>query len=204
MSVIVDGDPGGSGGDAGGSGWDAGNGDTVTIGVALPVPEPFGDELQRWRAEFGDPLADAIPAHITLLPPSRIPSDAVERVCMHLEDVAASLAPFDLQLRGTGTFRPISPVVFVQVAKGVANCEQLERTIRSGPLERGLSFYYHPHVTIAHHLDDAALDHAFETLATYEASFVADSFSLYEHGDDGVWRAVEHFPLVGQSLIVDD
>jgi 2'-5' RNA ligase len=171
--------------------------DGVTIGVAIPVPPPYADDLQRWRKDFGDPLACAIPAHVTLLPPTSVPVAALDDVRPHLAAVAARHEPFELRLRGTGTFRPVSPVVFVQVAEGVAQCEQLELGVRSGVLARALSFYYHPHVTVAHHVDDDALDHAFETLASYEALFTVDSFSLYEHGDDGVWRPVEVFGFDG-------
>jgi 2'-5' RNA ligase len=167
--------------------------DTVTIGVAIPVPDPFAAELQRWRAEFGDPLADAIPAHVTLLPPSTVHASALTDVREHLDAVAADSEPFEMHLRGTGTFRPVSPVVFVQVAEGVSFCEQLERAVRSGVLEREVSFYYHPHVTVAHHVDTAALDRAFATLAGFEAVFKVSSFSLYEHGRDGVWRPVDVF-----------
>ena len=169
----------------------------VTIGVAIPVPPPFADDLQRWRSDFGDPLACAIPAHVTLLPPTSVPVAALDDVRSHLVTVAGQQEPFDLRLRGTGTFRPVSPVVFVQVAEGVAQCEQLELGVRSGVLTRPLSFYYHPHVTVAHHVDDDALDRAFETLASYEAVFTVDSFSLYEHGEDGVWRPVEVFGFDG-------
>ena len=73
-------------------------------------------------------------------------------------------------LSGTGTFRPVSPVVFVQVSRGIAHCEALERAVRSGPVERTLDFPYHPHVTVAHHLDEAALDRAFESLARLRAA----------------------------------
>lgn len=171
--------------------------DAVTIGVAIPVPTPYAEDLQRWRKEFGDPLACRIPAHVTLLPPSAVPADRLGDVRAHLAGVAACNEPFELRLRGTGTFRPVSPVVFVQVAEGVAQCEQLERRVRSGVLQRDVSFYYHPHVTVAHHVDEDALDRAFETLATYEAVFVVDAFSMYEHGGDGVWRPVEVFPFDG-------
>lgn len=176
----------------------SGQGQQVTIGVAIPVPPPYADDLQRWRKEFGDPLACAIPAHVTLLPPSVVPLAAMDDVRRHLATVAARHEPFDLRLRGTGTFRPVSPVVFVQVAEGVAQCEQLEVGVRSGVLARPVTFYYHPHVTVAHHVDDASLDRAFETLASYEAAFTVDSFSLYEHGPDGVWRAVEVFGFDGE------
>ncbi len=44
---------------------------TVTLGVSLVVPEPYGSLLQRRRAGFGDPAAHGIPTHVTLLPPTR-------------------------------------------------------------------------------------------------------------------------------------
>ena len=47
--------------------------------------------------------------------------------------------PWRSELRGTGTFRPVSPVVFIQVARGIPACEQLEATVRRGVLERDLS-----------------------------------------------------------------
>lgn len=178
----------------------AGEGATVTIGVAIPVPEPYGKQLQRWRAHFGDPLAAAIPAHVTLLPPSAVPMAAMPEVRRHLTAVAASHGRFNVHLRGTGTFRPVSPVVFVQLAEGVSQCELLEKSVRSGALARDVNFYYHPHVTVAHHLDDGALDKAFDTLAGFEARFTVDSFSLYEHGVDGVWRPVQCFAFASGSL----
>ena len=177
-----------------------GDGDgRLTIGVAISVPDPFGDELTKWRADFGDPLATSIPAHVTLLPPTEITHGELPDVRRHLTEVAARERAFDIRLRGTGTFRPVSPVVFVQVAQGLAECEQLERNVRSGVLDRQLSFYYHPHVTVAHHVDDEALDRAFSTLADYQVSFRVDSFRLYEHGQDGVWRPAEEFWFDGHD-----
>lgn len=121
-----------------------------TIGVAIAIPEPYGSELQRWREAFGDPLARSIPTHVTLLPPSEVSAGDLPAIEEHLRCVAASEKPFDLHLRGTGTFRPVSPVVFVQVVDGISDCERVERRVRSGPLACELRFHYHPHVTIAH------------------------------------------------------
>jgi 2'-5' RNA ligase len=56
-----------------------------------------------------------------------------------------------------------------------------------------VQFYYHPHVTIAHHVDDRAMDRAFNELATYECSFEVSAFDLFEHGSDLVWRPVSTF-----------
>lgn len=168
-----------------------------TIGVSIAIPSPHAEMLQAKRASFGDPLADSIPTHVTLLPPTEVDDDELTEAVEHLEEVAAEKTSFRMVLRGTGSFRPISPVVFVQVSGGLADCELLEKAVRRGPLERSLEFYYHPHVTVAHHVPEEALDRAFTELADFECEFVVGEFHLYEHGTDGVWRPVRSFSLGG-------
>ena len=166
-----------------------------TIGVAIPVPEPFSAELQSWRRAFGDPLANAIPPHITLLPPTVVPVGQLPTVEKHLAEVAAAGEPFRVRLRGTATFRPVSPVVFVALAEGISACEMLSKSVRTGPLPVELTYPYHPHVTVAHELPDDVLDRAFSQLADYAAQFDVTAFSLYEHGADHVWRPRRSFPV---------
>jgi 2'-5' RNA ligase len=173
--------------------------DLRPIGVAIAIPEPYGSELQSWRAHFGDPQASAIPSHVTLLPPSTIADGELTTIDAHLRSVAQAQSRFDIHLRGTGTFRPVSPVVFVQLVEGISGCERVERAVRSGPLERELKFNYHPHVTVAHDLPEPVLDEAFDQLGRYEARFTVWGFSLYEHGPDGVWRPQRDYPF-GQPL----
>lgn len=168
-----------------------------TIGVAISIPQPYGDELTAWRKSFGDPLAASVPPHITLLPPTELDSVDLDLVEAHLNAVAASREPFVVHLRGTATFRPVSPVVFVALARGISDCETLSKAIRTGPLPGELPFPYHPHVTVAHELPEPVMDRAFEALAGYEADFVVDAFGLYEHGTDGVWRKHRDFGLGG-------
>jgi len=163
------------------------------ISVSIDVPAPFAGELQRLRASFGDPSAGSIPTHVTLLSPTEITDDQVPEIHEHLERVALAQQPFIMRLRSTGTFRPVSPVVFVQVAGGISECERIENAIRTGPLRRDVKFNYHPHVTIAQQVDDAAMDRAFNELASYGCSFEVAGFRLYEHGDDLIWHAVRSF-----------
>lgn len=170
-------------------------GDQVRIGVALPVPEPWGSRLQAARASFDDPLADLIPPHVTLLGPTVLEPSELATVDAHLAAVAREHHRFAVHLRGTGTFRPVSDVVFVQVVAGISECERLERSVRSGPLLQETRFNYHPHVTVAHDVPGPALDRAFAELAGFEAEFDVVSLQVFEHGDDGVWRPVRDFPL---------
>ncbi|MDQ1288001.1 MAG: hypothetical protein QG622_1566 [Actinomycetota bacterium] len=165
----------------------------VTIGVVLDIPEPWAGYLQAAREGFGDLQARTIPTHVTLLPPTSVPRARVDEIAGHLRAVAGSLASFEVRLEGTDTFRPVSPVVFVKIAVGGEGCDVVQRRVRTGPLRRELTFPFHPHVTVAHHLDDEALDRAFKELSEFSATFRADSFVLYEHGADGIWRPKQRF-----------
>lgn len=169
----------------------------VTLGVALAIPEPFAAELGAYRERFRDPMAHAIPAHITIVPPVQLPRLMLGEVGEHLERVAAGSVPFEVRLRGTGTFRPVSPVVFVPLVTGISGCEALERATRVAPLDVPVHFPYHPHVTVAHHVTDDILDEAFEAMAGYDASFTVSALNLYEHGGDGIWRPIRAFAFGG-------
>ncbi len=168
-----------------------------TIGVALSLPEPWASQLQDYRTDIGDTTATMIPTHITLVPPTEVGAAEVRTIEEHLADVASTFGRFRVHLRGTGTFRPVSPVVFVSVAEGISSCEQLAMAVRQGPLKVDLAFPYHPHVTIAHHLSDPLLDRAFDELSGFECRFEVEGFHLYVHDDSRGWRPTHHFALAG-------
>jgi 2'-5' RNA ligase len=169
----------------------------TTIGVSVAVPEPWGADLQRYRVRLGDTAAADIPTHITLLPPVDVDDVDLSRLHRHLEQVAAATSPFTARLRGTGTFRPVSPVVFVNVVEGISGCELLAAGVRRGPVDVRPQFPYHPHVTIAHHLDEPLLDRAFEELAPFDCRFTVSHISLYEHHAGDGWTPVRDFRLSG-------
>ncbi len=169
----------------------------TTVGVAIAIPEPWAGQLQQSRASFGDRQAEAIPTHITLVPPTRVDS-GLDEVMEHLEKAASSFAPFPLRLRGTATFWPTSPVVFIALSQGISACELLAEAVRRGPLDQQLSFPFHPHVTVAHDVDRDALEQAYESLKDFEAAFVVHRFQLFVHGDDEVWRSLRSFELTGR------
>jgi 2'-5' RNA ligase len=102
-----------------------------------------------------------------------------------------------MHLSGTGTFRPLSPVVFIQIATGVSDCEVLESRIRRGVLARDLQFPYHPHVTVAQDIADEKLDEAYDGLAGFVARFPVDGVVLFSRDPDGRWQWRKEFPLGG-------
>ena len=71
------------------------------LGVTLPVPEPWAARIRLVRSDAGDPLALAVPPHITLLPPTLIDLDALDAAVAHVRAIAERAAPFVVELRGT-------------------------------------------------------------------------------------------------------
>lgn len=163
--------------------------------MSIPVPEPYGSRLQRRRAGFGDPAAHAIPTHVTLLPPTGADDDVLPAFAGHLAAVAERGRSFPMRLSGTGTFRPLTPVVFVTLAVGAPECAALQEHVRSGPVRRELDFPYHPHVTVAHGVPPEALDRAQRELAGFCAAWTVTGFALYEQDAAGVWHTLRDFPF---------
>lgn len=168
-----------------------------TIGVSVAVPEPFGERLREHRIRLGDEAAHGIPTHITLVSPTEVSAAGLAALEAHLAQAATAVAPFEVHLRGTGTFRPTSAVVFIGVVEGISQCEELAAALLTGPLARDTEFPYHPHVTVAHNVPDEALDAAFDELADFEARFPVAEFWLYVHDEDRGWQPERRYPLGG-------
>jgi 2'-5' RNA ligase len=164
-----------------------------TIGVSVAVPEPWGSELQQFRIAMGDEDARRIPTHITLLPPHEVSEAELTAVEDHLADVASQTDPFRIHLRGTGTFQPTSPVVFVGVVQGISSCEVLAADVLSGPLAIERNFPFHPHVTVAHHLPEAKLEQAFVELERFNAAFDVEEMWMYLHDSVSGWQPTRAF-----------
>ena len=164
-------------------------------GVAVTIPEPWGAALQARPGLLRRPHGVGHPAARDAAAADRHRRRHAARVPRAPARGHGGRRALRMVLSGTGTFRPVSPVVFVQVSPGIAQCEKLESAVRSGPVERRLDFPYHPHVTVAHHLGEDALDRAFADLGDFRCDFRVGSIELYTHDEDGVWRVQQSFPL---------
>jgi len=171
------------------------------LGVAIAIPQPHATVLTNWRKRVGDPAAERVWPHVTLLPPTPVDTAAMPAIEQHLTRAAEACHPFVLHLSGTGTFRPTSPVVFVQVFRGVSECVELESLIRQGPLSRTLDFPYHPHVTIAQRVPDGALDEAYNGLSDFVARFPVDHIVLFSRDPDRSWHWRTEFTLGGAAAL---
>ncbi len=172
-------------------------GTTGRIGVAVPVPPPLDAVLAACRASTGDPMAWSIPPHVTLVPPQEVADRALPQVAEHLSRVARCAEPFVIRLLGTGTFRPVSPVVYLALGEGAEQVTALEGTVRAGVLDSERAFPFHPHVTLAHGVDEEHLDRVAAEMADFDVSFEVSSLRLYRYGSDATWQALSDHPLGG-------
>ena len=165
------------------------------MGVAIAVPEPHGSLLREMRAGFGDQLARTVPSHITLLPPLDVDVHDLDEICGRLDKAAGAVPSFKMRLQGTGTFRPVSPVVYVGVNAGYVATGVLAGQLRLAIGAPRAEFPFHPHVTVAHHLGDPALDRADDALRGFECEFEVEEFALYLHYDVSGWEPQRSFSL---------
>ncbi|WP_136193771.1 2'-5' RNA ligase family protein [Actinomyces procaprae] len=170
------------------------------LGVTIVLPEPWATRVRGVRMAVGDPHGNSVPPHITLLPPTAVEKADLEAVTAHVARVASHATPFTLCVAGVGTFRPVSPVVFLDVAAGGSAIDALQQALRAdhGPLRRTLRFPFHPHVTLAHEVDDAALDLAEHAGSGIAADFVVDRIHLQRLAPDGSWESLMT-PVLGEA-----
>ncbi|MGY1708127.1 2'-5' RNA ligase family protein [Geodermatophilus sp. SYSU D00758] len=173
---------------------------SAVLGVVVSIPEPWAQLFVDWRTKVGDSQAALVPPHVTLLPPTEVAVADRPLISEHLAAVARAHAPFDMHLSGTGTFSPVSEVVFVTVARGIGNCELIANDVRCGPLARSLTYPYHPHVTVAHDVPPDMLDLAYYGLADLDAEFRVDHFTEFEQTPSGAWAVAREYPLTGPPV----
>lgn len=172
----------------------------VTLGAIIAIPPPWNEQLTAWRARAGDPLADLVMPHVTLIPPTSIGTADLDQVLCQMSATCEQTRGFALDLRGAGTFRPISDVVFVAVSRGISECELLAQELRQGPFDTPLAFPYHPHVTVAQNVAPQLLDEVYECLEDFKADFVVDHIALHRQNAGGSWDQIARFSLAKESL----
>ncbi|MFT4299653.1 MAG: 2'-5' RNA ligase family protein [Aeromicrobium sp.] len=166
----------------------------LRYGVVIAVPEPHASVLAAKRCEYGDAEGERVPTHITLVPPTPVDAGRLPAVRARVRQAAEGQPGFSVRLSGTDTFFPVTPVAFMVVAGGAEETARLARAVRVALATPEPDLPFHPHVTIAHHLDRSALDHACADLAGFEAEFPVAQIALFTH-DGTAWLLDSVHPL---------
>lgn len=162
--------------------------DTCVVGIVVRVPEPWGEDLTEWREGFGDPHADRMPAHITVLAPLRMSRLAFSRLADALHSRLAEVPAFEVTIGPVGSFRPVSPVVFLHAHAIADSLERLHDAVNEAAGSPPLRHPFHPHVTVAMDLPDPVLDAAAGALADYHAAWIVKGVSVFLRDSSGKWH----------------
>jgi 2'-5' RNA ligase len=113
------------------------------------VKNPVGEFVEKLRHGLHPEQPD-LPAHVTVLPPRRLQGTEAEARQI-IDTICRQVEPFEIVLGDVETFIPITPTVFIRVARAAYRLRELHDKLNTGALQCDESWPYMPHLTIVKH-----------------------------------------------------
>jgi 2'-5' RNA ligase len=110
------------------------------------VRNPVGIFVEELRREL-HPAHTHADAHITVLPPRPLMGSEQQAVQV-LHEVCSATQPFEITMGDVETFIPVTPTVFLRIARGAYRMRELHDKMNRGCLEFREPWPYMPHLTI--------------------------------------------------------
>lgn len=176
------------------------------LGVVLLLPEPASTEVDVLRRAMGADDVDRLAPHLTLVPPVNVRHDDLDSALDLLRDAAERTSPFRVVLGPPRTFLPTNPVLFLEVGGDVRAVDALRDKIFRPPLERNLTWPFHPHVTVLDGGDESRIRAAAEALhdfrveVTFERVHLLEEFHREEDGARA-WRPFAEATFGGAGIV---
>ena len=170
----------------------------LVYAVIAYVRSPVGIFVEELRREL-HPAHTHADAHLTILPPRPLCGSGQDALQL-LAEVAKSTGRFEVTMGEVETFVPVTPTVFLRVARGAYRMRELRERLNRDSLCFEEPWPYMPHLTIAK-MDDCAeadkvLSAARERWKSYSGSRSAmiESLTLVK-GSGERWLDVATFRL---------
>jgi 2'-5' RNA ligase len=111
------------------------------------VRSPVGIFVEELRREL-HPAHTHADAHLTILPPRPLCGGEQQAIDL-LTEICQSASPFEVTMGDVETFIPLTPTVFLRVARGAYRMRELHDKVNRGGLAFKEPWPYMPHLTIA-------------------------------------------------------
>ena len=134
------------------------------------VRNAVGELVENLRQELHPDLPH-LPAHVTILPPRRLQGGELSAL-ETLEDICSQAEPFEVTLGDVETFVPVTPTVFIRVARCAHRMQELHDRLNTRALAFTEEWPYMPHLTI--------VKVSTEELAQKAYIFARDRWALFE------------------------
>ncbi len=162
------------------------------------VRSPVGIFVEELRRDL-HPAHTHADAHVTILPPRTLSGTESEAIDL-LSQVCQSAVPFEVTMGDVETFVPITPTVFLRVARGAYRMRELHDKLNCGALHCDEPWPYMPHLTIAKmdKVEEACkvVEIARERWRNYSGSrFVRMASITFVKGVGERWMDLAHAPL---------
>lgn len=176
--------------------------------IAIVAPFSIDRKVREWKQlmleNFGCKVAQNSPAHITLIPPFKMPELQENRLLNDIRFFADREQDFLIHLQNFAAFPP--KVIYVNVAHNQF-LERIKTTLEefltvSYPIKKE-SRTFHPHVTIANRdlkkQDFSAAWRLFRN-EVYKASFPASAISILRH-NGSIWKIAYDVNLATADML---
>ncbi len=110
------------------------------------VRSPVGIFVEELRRDL-HPAHTHADAHLTILPPRPLQATEAQAIA-ELRELCQTVAPFDVTMGDVETFVPITPTVFIRVARGAYRMREMHDLLNRGALDYQEPWTYMPHLTI--------------------------------------------------------
>jgi 2'-5' RNA ligase len=116
------------------------------------VRSPVGEFVENLRREL-HPGLPHLAAHLTLLPPRPLHGTEAEAVQV-LERICGQAEPFEVTLGDVETFVPVTPTIYIRVARAAERMAELHHRLNTENLAFKEEWPYMPHLTIVKMADE--------------------------------------------------
>ncbi len=110
------------------------------------VNSPVGEFAENLRRELHPEHPD-LSAHLTVLPPRRL-SGTESQAFDQITEFCSNVEPFSVDLGDIESFIPVTPTIFIRVARAAYRLRELHDHLNKGPLFFQEQWPYMPHLTI--------------------------------------------------------
>jgi 2'-5' RNA ligase len=110
------------------------------------VRSPVGIFVEELRREL-HPAHTHADAHLTVLPPRPLRGTEPQALSV-LREVCQTVPPFEVTMGDVESFVPVTPTVFIRVARGAYRMRELHDLLNRGALDYQEPWPYMPHLTI--------------------------------------------------------
>ena len=167
------------------------------------VRGPVGSFVEELRREM-HPSHTHADAHITILPPRPL-NGSEQSAIDQLQKECEPILPFEVSMGEVETFVPVTPTVFLRVARGAYRLRELHDKLNREALNFKEPWRYMPHLTIAKMdtLDEAGkvLEIAGQRWKAYDGPRAVRIESLtFVKGIGERWLDVAETPLGGVAV----